>query len=111
MRPNFQPEPLQGRHFEPLQIQHRDPIINELPTTPLSLFQLFLPLSIAADWAAFTNEGQIPGPESPPTRRSRKLQWIATTAIEVYLEQSYFHRNGIKWGKFQNHLSFSLKKA
>lgn len=85
VRPNFQPEPSQGRHFEPLRIQYRDPVINALPTTPLSLFQLFLPLSIAADWAAFTNEGQIPGPEGPPTRRSRKLQWIATTATEVYL--------------------------
>lgn len=71
VRPNFKPEPSQGHHFKPLQIQHRDPVINALPTTPLSLFQLFLPLATAANWAAFTNNG-IPGPESPPTKASRK---------------------------------------
>ncbi|KAH0528214.1 hypothetical protein TsFJ059_003105 [Trichoderma semiorbis] len=62
VRPNFDPEPSQGRHFKPLQIQQRNPVINALPTTPLSLFQLFLPIETAADWATFTNDG-IPGPE------------------------------------------------
>ncbi|KEY73961.1 hypothetical protein S7711_09457 [Stachybotrys chartarum IBT 7711] len=44
-----------GQFFEPFPIQHRDFGIHDLPTSPLKLFQVFLPESLVENWARYTN--------------------------------------------------------
>ncbi|PFH62715.1 hypothetical protein XA68_12393 [Ophiocordyceps unilateralis] len=50
---------------------HREPQFLQLPPTPLSLFQAFLPISLVEKWVQYTNEGPEPGPEGPSRRLSR----------------------------------------
>ncbi|KFA69079.1 hypothetical protein S40285_10884 [Stachybotrys chlorohalonatus IBT 40285] len=49
-----------GQFFEQFPKQHRDFRIHDLPTSPLKLFQVFLPESLVENWARYTNN--TPGP-------------------------------------------------
>ncbi|KAK5996252.1 hypothetical protein PT974_04684 [Cladobotryum mycophilum] len=84
-RPTFEPTSDHGTVFEPLVITERDPQIKDLPSSPLYLFQHFLPENLVDKWVRYTNEGPIPGPEGPASKRSRKLDWRPTSRSEVYI--------------------------
>jgi len=79
------PEPTCGDRFEPLRHSIRPPAILELPPTPMSLFQQFLPISLVKEWVRYTNEGRKPGPIGPDLPQARRLSWTDTTVEEVYL--------------------------
>jgi hypothetical protein len=45
-----------GTRFDPFIVQPiRKPHIAQLPSTPLSLFQVFIPVYLAKLWASYTN--------------------------------------------------------
>ena len=84
-RPNAKAATARGTHFQPLRLTHREPQIRPLPTTPLQLFQAFLPPSIVSDWVKRTNEAPAPGRAGPLQQHSRQHQWKPTTVEEIYL--------------------------
>ncbi|KJZ69067.1 hypothetical protein HIM_11536 [Hirsutella minnesotensis 3608] len=85
VRPQFDPEPKRGPEFTPFPVPEREPQVQQLPPTPLLLFQLFLPISLVEKWVGYTNSGPQPGPEGPKKRRSRENLWTETSLGEVFL--------------------------
>lgn len=60
-RPDKPAATQRGTRFIPLSIDPlRKPRITELPPTPLSLFQAFVPESLVKSWAGYTNQGLPP---------------------------------------------------
>lgn len=84
-RPFFDPKRDCGSKFTPLEVPDREFWVQELPSTPLALFHIFLPISLVDKWVKYTNEGPTRGPEGPPTRRSRQHLWTPTSTSEVFL--------------------------
>ena len=86
-RPTLPASEERGYDFNPLEIEDHEPFIEALPTTPLQLFLRFLPLSLVERWVIYTNEWAIYQQNrhrSSLKPRSRLLQWIPTTASEIY---------------------------
>ena len=73
-----------GQFFDPFLVQHRDFRVHDLPSTPLKLFQAFLPDSLVESWAQYTNAAPAPGPQ-PRQRASRQNAWTPTRASEIWL--------------------------
>ena len=48
-RPRFPPEDARGYDFQPLNVEYRNFQVNQLPQTPLVLFQHFVPLSLVKE--------------------------------------------------------------
>ena len=71
--------------FFPLPISERAPVITQLPSTPLSLFQQFIPISLVKDWVRYTNHGRKAGPIGPDLPHARRQDWTDTTIEEVYI--------------------------
>ena len=84
-RPIFAPVITKGSVFRPFAISSREHHINNLPASVLDLFHAFIPISLVEGWAKYTNEAPIPGPQAPPPKRSRKLQWTETSTDELFL--------------------------
>jgi hypothetical protein len=86
-RPNRKPEATQGTKFEPFNLhENRDPVAHDLPSTPLLLFQHFIPIFLVQKWALYTNQhvnSLLQDPALPPSARIR--QWQPTSVEEIYL--------------------------
>jgi hypothetical protein len=82
-RPIFKPVAEKGTHFTPFNVPDRQPQIQQLPSSPLLLFQTFIPIDLVKRWVRYTNEG--PAPEGPFLQHSRNEQWRETSVAEVYL--------------------------
>ena len=83
--PKEPPTTEEGVTFIPFDVPDREPTVADLPDSPVQLFQLFVPEFLVESWVKWTNTSPIPGPEGPPQRRSRKLNWKPTSVSEVYL--------------------------
>lgn len=68
--------------FEPFAVQAS--IVN-LPRTPLSLLQEFIPVSLIKSWVEYTNKHEGFTPVGPTQPYARTVKWKATTTAEVYL--------------------------
>lgn len=79
------PPPIIHAEFDPILIPFRDPVIQQIPSSPLLLFQLFLPIFLVEKWVKYTNEGPIPGPYGPPSKHSSKNAWTPISIEEVYV--------------------------
>ena len=77
--------PSNNTKFKPFKVPAEMPVVQDLPQTPLSLFQLFIPESIVGTWVKYTNERESFLPIGPKGRFSRTLKWTPTTVAEVYL--------------------------
>ncbi|KAH7190986.1 hypothetical protein BKA60DRAFT_229531 [Fusarium oxysporum] len=69
-RPDFEPTDYCGTHFDPFPIAHHDFNIHKLPSTPLTLFQSFLPEWLIEKWVDYTNNGVV----LEPAHGSRQSQ-------------------------------------
>jgi hypothetical protein len=94
-RPVFDPVRDSARVFTPLVMTLVEPLVQPLPSTPLSLIQQFIPISLVEKWVRYTNEAPSPGPEGPPQQHSRQLDWKPTTISEIYLWLAYLIYIGI----------------
>ncbi|MCW7072271.1 MAG: transposase [Methanophagales archaeon] len=74
-----------GKHFYPLRVSNRAPVISQLPPTALSLFQHFIPISLIEEWVRYTNQGSRAGPVGPDLPHARRQNWTDTTVEEVYI--------------------------
>jgi hypothetical protein len=81
VRPDFKPTDYCGTHFDPFPIEHRDFNIHKLPSTPLKLFQTFLPEWLVEKWVDYTNNGVV----LQPADGSRQSQWKPTSAAEIWI--------------------------
>ena len=77
--------PIRGFNFQPFKPHFRTYIAMELPDNPVSLFQLFCPISLVQKWVEWTNSwvAYLLAAESSPN--ARLLAWKATTVEEVYV--------------------------
>jgi hypothetical protein len=84
-RPNLSPEKQKGTDFIPLQMDRREPVVRDLPDSPMGIFQAFLPIFIAEEWAKCTNAHvqSLIDSEAPTPDRIRN--WKPLTANEVYV--------------------------
>ena len=73
-----------GSTFMPLPMAHRDYRVQQLPDSPLDLFQAFLPESLVEDWAKYTNES-LPTDPQPRQWESRQHRWKPTIASELWI--------------------------
>jgi hypothetical protein len=88
----FPAETDRGTKFEPFHIEKRNFRINTLPSTPLQLFQLFLPTSLVEKWVRYTkiwitwlkDNGVINSWMHPMTEKSAVRKWEGTSVAEVY---------------------------
>jgi hypothetical protein len=55
-RPAFPAADDRGFNFHPFEVPRRELLVNELPQSPLSLFQHFIPISIVKEWVKYTND-------------------------------------------------------
>jgi hypothetical protein len=94
-RPNLKPSQRKGTQFEPFNLPQRESRILNLPSTPLLLFQQFLPISLVEKWVNYTNEGPEPGRQGPPQEHSRKLDWTPASTAEIFLLMSVLIYAGI----------------
>ena len=84
-RPNLPPETEKGTVFNLLQIDKREPIVKDLPKSPLGIFQSFLPVSVVEEWVESTNthvESLILDKGVTPARLRK---WTPLTVNEVYV--------------------------
>jgi len=95
--------------FTPFIVPHRETQIQLLPTTPLLLFQSFIPVSMVERWVEYTNEA--PGPVGPFQKKSRKNEWRPTSVAEVYLWLALMIYMGIhRETRYKDHWSTSPGK-
>ena len=73
-RPNEPPVDTYGTHFNPLDIQKRDPVVQGLPDTALGIFQRFIPESLVEKWVKYTNES-IVYVRGPVQQKARSGYW------------------------------------
>jgi hypothetical protein len=45
-----------GHEFEPFNIENREAVIAALPSSPLALFQQFIPKILVEKWVKYTND-------------------------------------------------------
>jgi hypothetical protein len=82
-----------GRNFVPFNVEKRTFHINTLPSTPLDLFQLFMPISLTEKWIDYTNNwvsylqenGVADSWNTPLAKGSRIQDWEGLTSPEVYV--------------------------
>ncbi|KAM5520431.1 hypothetical protein FOXYSP1_14321 [Fusarium oxysporum f. sp. phaseoli] len=55
-RPAFPAADDRGFKFHPFEVPRRELLVNELPQSPLSLLQHFIPISIVKEWVKYTND-------------------------------------------------------
>jgi hypothetical protein len=84
-RPTEPPIANSGEAFQPFKVPDREPVIRDLPLSPLQLLLHFLPHDLVDRWVEITNEAPTPGPAGPASRRSRQLDWKPTRRSEVYV--------------------------
>ncbi|KAI9155774.1 PiggyBac transposable element-derived protein 4 [Paramyrothecium foliicola] len=87
-RPSVKATDAVGTQFNPFHVPERDFCVRQpLPSTPLGLFQQFLPEHIVKHWAQWTNEAKAPKPGPARTNGSyhRQDKWTPTSIPEVYL--------------------------
>jgi hypothetical protein len=74
----------QPGQFIPFEVTNRDPVIRDLPATPIDLLFRYIPQEMAESWAQWTNEAPR-SREGPRQRHSRENQWRPTSTEEIYL--------------------------
>lgn len=84
-RPNFPPSQQKGQQFQPLQITYRNPLVHDLPDTPIQLFQRLVPIALVESWANATNEAAQSFIKENTAAQSRKHRWRDTSAAEIYV--------------------------
>ncbi|KAJ0125798.1 Uncharacterized protein HZ326_31099 [Fusarium oxysporum f. sp. albedinis] len=92
-RPAFPAADDRGFNFHPFEVPRRELLVNELPQSPLSLFQHFIPMSIVKEWVKYTNDwvtsliqrGVVDSQEHEMTEKSRLNAWKPTTIAEMYI--------------------------
>jgi hypothetical protein len=55
-----------GTYFDHFPVPDREPSIQAVSKTPLSLFRAFVPEILAALWVEYSEKAAIPGQEGPP---------------------------------------------
>ena len=71
--------------FRPLDVQHREPVFHDNPSSPIELFQKFLPHSLVEQWVESTNSWvENLASEENLSPESRLRDWIPTTVPEIY---------------------------
>ncbi|KFA66723.1 hypothetical protein S40285_09573, partial [Stachybotrys chlorohalonatus IBT 40285] len=78
VRPILDPTMRTGTRFEAFHVPKRDLVVRPLPSTPLKLFQRFLPEQTVQQWVDYTNN-----PASHPD--DRQGQWKPTSVSEIYI--------------------------
>lgn len=77
-----------GTKFTPFNLkQHRDLIVKDLPSTPLLLFQCFVPIFLVEKWVFYTNqfvESLQQDPKLVGRSFSRLRKWKPTSVEEIY---------------------------
>ncbi|KAJ0128345.1 Uncharacterized protein HZ326_28563 [Fusarium oxysporum f. sp. albedinis] len=63
----------QPGQFIPFEVTNRDPVIRDLPATPIDLLFRYMPQEMAESWAQWTNEAPR-SREGPRQRHSRENQ-------------------------------------
>ncbi|RKK76943.1 hypothetical protein BFJ71_g16847 [Fusarium oxysporum] len=90
-RPAFPAADDRGFNFHPFEVPRRELLVNELPQSPLSLFQHFIPISIVKEWVKYTNDwvtsliqrGVVDSQEHEMTEKSRLNAWKPTTIVAM----------------------------
>ena len=83
-RPDIQPSPWKGTKFRPIDVQHREPVFKDIPTSPLALFQFFVPEKLVEEWVKTTNstvEDLLS--KNDHALQSRLTRWTPTTIADV----------------------------
>ena len=96
-RPNLPPTAAKGTDFDPLPIEQREPTIQNLPLSPMAIFQSFVPISLLQEWADATNSHveAILAIEKPPARLTKpKWRPVAVSEIYVFLAMVICMTNG-----------------
>ncbi|KFA55625.1 hypothetical protein S40293_10059 [Stachybotrys chartarum IBT 40293] len=78
VRPILDPTTRTGTRFEAFHVPKRDLVVRPLPSTPLKLFQRFLPKQTVQQWVDYTNN---------PANHSEdhQGQWKPTSVSEIYI--------------------------
>ena len=84
-RPNLPPTQQKGQQFQPLRITYRDPVVHDLPDTPIQLFQRLVPIVLVESWAKATNKAAQSFIKENTAAQSRKNRWRDTSAAEIYV--------------------------
>jgi hypothetical protein len=90
---DFPPDESRGFNFDPFIVQHRNYHIGYLPTTPLDLFQLFVPKSLLWRWIEYTNSwicyllenSVVDSWNNPLHERSQLLAWEGISTAQIYV--------------------------
>jgi hypothetical protein len=87
--PDEKPAKEKGTQFEPFELpedRDPDPIPRDLPSTPLLLFQHFIPIFLVQKWVFYTNQ-HVEALKKDPNlhRKSRLHNWIPVSVQEIYL--------------------------
>ena len=85
-RPNLPPTAVKGTDFDPFIVDPREPVVKNLPLSPLAIFQAFVPDFLLQEWADATNKHAVAllAGESPPTRLLSP-KWTAVSVAEIYV--------------------------
>ena len=78
VRPILDPSTCTGTQFEALHVPQRDLVVRPLPSTPLKLFQQFLPEQTVQRWVDYTNN-----PRNHPEDHQR--HWKPTSVSKIYI--------------------------
>lgn len=89
----FQLPMTEGFNFHPFEVPRRELLGNELPQSPLSLFQHFIPISIVKEWVKYTNDwvtsliqrGVVDSQEHEMKEKSCLNAWKPIIIIEIYI--------------------------
>ncbi|POR30846.1 Uncharacterized protein TPAR_08915 [Tolypocladium paradoxum] len=110
-RPVFDPVRDCGTQFEPFNVPDRQFRVIDLPSTPVSLFQQFIPLSLVKRWVEYTNNGIQYEPAGPSKEYSRMRSWAPTSEPEVYLWLAIIIYMGLyRESRFEDHWKTSEPK-
>ena len=76
-----------GDKFDPFEVEDRDPVVTDLPSSPLAIFQAFLPVKLLQEWADATNAhvAAIIDSNEPTPARLTKPVWVPVTTNEIYV--------------------------
>lgn len=83
-RPNLPPATTRGEEFKPLRMERREPVVKDLPDSPLGIFQAFLPVFVVEEWAESTNAHVQTLITSENATPDRLRHWMPLTVAEVY---------------------------
>ena len=83
-RPDIQPSPSKGTKFRPIDVQRREPVFKDIPTSPLALFQCSVPEKLVEESVKTTNSTVEDLSKNDHALQSRLTRWTPTTVAEVY---------------------------